>query len=176
MQVYFFTILSLRRFTSEGPQWSGITEKMLGRFKERGNTILVVFKCRSNKQIGDQFSLILQIMTGVVLGWTNEVLSLSLTAYRIVYLVFKHMSGAISAKLVFKLLFAFSQKRLLWRIKASHLFLFHFSFSFPIYLSYYSSLQDADFVIYISKDSGLSFQYLPIQGLGVTVTSVCNQF
>ena len=53
MQVYFFTILSLRRFTSEGPQWSGITEKMLGRFKERGNTILVVFKCRSNKQIGD---------------------------------------------------------------------------------------------------------------------------
>ena len=106
MQVYFFTILSLRRFTSEGPQWSGITEKMLGRFKERGNTILVVFKCRSNKQNGNQFSLLLHIMTGVVLGWTNEVLSLRLTAYCIVYLVFNHMSGTISAKLVFKLLFA----------------------------------------------------------------------
>ena len=100
------TISSLRRFTSDGPQWSGITEKMLGRFKKRGNTILVVFKCRSNKQNGNQFSLILHIMTGVVLGWTNEVLSLRLTAYCIVYLVFNHMSGTISAKLVFKLLFA----------------------------------------------------------------------
>ena len=34
-------------------------------------------------------------MTGVVLGWTDEVLSLPLTAYRIVYLVFNHMSGTI---------------------------------------------------------------------------------
>lgn len=40
-------------------------------------------------------------MAGVVLGWTTEVLSLPLTAYRIVYLVFNHMSGTISAKLVF---------------------------------------------------------------------------
>ena len=40
-------------------------------------------------------------MTGVVLGWTREVLSLPLTAYRIVYLVFNHMSGTISAKLNF---------------------------------------------------------------------------
>ena len=32
-------------------------------------------------------------MSGVVLGWTNEVLSLPLTAYRIVYLVFNHISG-----------------------------------------------------------------------------------
>ena len=117
-------------------------------------------------------------MTGVVFGWTHEVLSLPLTVYRVVYLVFNHMSGTISAKLVFNFCSPnnFVRDACYAGLKHPICFFFHFSFSFPIYLSYYSYLQSADFVIYISKDSGLSFQYLPIQGLGVTVTSVRNQF